>query len=284
MAWTRSWVNGSLLDQANADQDAIDLHMHTVSIDGGDPLGVFDSGQGEPILLLPMTSELNFVYAAQIEEFQSSHRMILYKPRLSARSHVGIADRAQEAVSLMTRLGLDSTHIIVWGDTGSAAYYLAKQWPEKCRSIVFIGLADRYRFPQPFQFLMGLLAHLPIEGLVPARVFAFILGTFVGGTQIKPRWFVERASQVPDLTRRFKHSILPNLTEHRPIAGEVRVPCLVVCGDNDRIVSVSQAQRMARLLPNGSQAVIMVNGQHFVSYVDGAAVNRVIREFYASLA
>jgi len=34
----------------------------------------------------------------------------------------------------------------------------------------------------------------------------------------------------------------------------------------------------------GSQAVVIVDGQHFVNYVDGAAVNRVIREFYASLA
>jgi len=117
-----------------------------------------------------MTPELNFVYAAQIEEFQSNHRMILYKPRLSARSRVGIADRANEAVSLMKRLGLERTHIIVWGDTGSAAYYLAKRWPEKCRSIVFIGLADKYAFPQPFQFLLRLLSQFPIEGCVPSRV------------------------------------------------------------------------------------------------------------------
>jgi len=284
MAWTRSWVPGSLLDQANSDQQSIDLHMHTLTVDGGDPLEVFDSGQGDPILLLPMTPELNFVYAAQIEEFQSSHRMILYKPRLSARSRVGIADRANEAVSLMKRLGLERTHIIVWGDTGSAAYYLAKRWPEKCRSIVFIGLADKYAFPQPFQFLLRLLSQFPIEGCVPSRVFAGILGKFVGGTQIQPKWIVERAATIPDLTRLFKNSILPNLTEHRPVAGELQVPCVVICGDHDRVVSVSQAQRMARLLPTGSQAVVIVDGQHFVNYVDGAAVNKVIREFYASLA
>src|SRR2546421_3759072 len=171
MAWTRSVVHGSLLAQADRDQQSIDLHMKTLTIDDGSSLKVFDLGQGDPILLLPMTRELNFVYAPQIEEFKSDHRIILYEPRLSTRSHVGIADRANEAVSLMKRLGLESTHIIVWGDTGPAPYYLAKRWPEKCRSLVFIGLPDSFTFPQPFQFVMELLGRFPIEVLLTYRSF-----------------------------------------------------------------------------------------------------------------
>ena len=282
MRWTRAPISESLLALVDSDQQSIECHLRELTIDDGVPVQVFDVGEGDPILLLPMIAELNFVYAAQIEEFVSDHRVILYKPRLSSRSHVGIASRAKEAVSLMNRMGLESVHIIVWGDTGSAAYYLAKQWPERCKSIVFIGLADRYTFRQPYGFLLHLLRIAPIEALVPRRFFAWILGNFVGGTQVKPQWFVERASKVPDVTRYFKHSILPNLTEHRPMAGEVRVPCLVISGDSDGVVSAAQARRMAELLPN-ARVVIISGGEHFVNYVDGPTVNRTIRGFYASL-
>jgi pimeloyl-ACP methyl ester carboxylesterase len=284
MTWMRAHIEGSLLDQADYDQRAIISLMRMVTLKDGSTLRVLDIGEGEPILLLPMIAELNFVYAPQIEEFQDDYRVILYEPRLSAKERVGVADRVREALALLSHLGIDDTHIIVWGDTGAAAYQLAKYFPNRCRSLVFIGLADRYKFPQPYQFLLQLLRYLPIEFLVSPPAFAAILGKFVGGTQVKPEWMVQRTTQVPDITRLFKQSILPNLIEHNPKAGEVNVKSLVIGGDRDRVVSVSQAHRMATLLSNVHSVVILPGGEHFVSYVDAPTVNKVIREFYASLA
>ena len=283
MAWTRPHVNGSLLAQADQDQQSLSRHMKTLALEDGSTLQVLDVGQGDPVLLLPMIDELNFVYAPQIEEFQSDYRVLLYVPRLSDRHRFGIPDRANEALSFMRRLGIERAHIIVWGDTGSAAYYLAKHHPQKVRSIVFIGLADRYKFPQPYQLLMQLLARLPLEGLVPSWLFAAILSRVVGGTQVKPRWIARRAAKVPRLARLFKLSILPNLTDHEPMPGEVRAPCLVISGDNDRIVSAAQARRMSKLLPNVRRTAIIPGGEHFVSYLDSATVNGLIRQFYAEV-
>jgi len=280
----RARIEGSLLDQADYDQKAIISMMRMVTLKDRSTLRVLDIGQGEPILLLPMIAELNFVYAPQIEGFQDDYRIILYEPRLSAEKRVGVAERVKEALALLSHFGIEDTHIIVWGDTGAAAYQLAKYFPNKCRSLVFIGLADKYRFPQPYQFLLQLLRHLPIEFLVSPSAFAALLGKFVGGTQVKPEWIVQRTAQVPDITRLFKQSILPNLFEHNPKVGEVRVKSLVIGGDHDRIVSVSQARRMATLLPSVHSVVILPGGEHFVSYVDAATVNKVIREFYNSLA
>src|SRR2546426_7438171 len=123
MVWIRRLVDGSLLAQADMDQQSIDQFMELLDLDDGSSLRVFDVGQGEPIVFLPMSTELNFTYVPQIEEFKSDYRIILYEPRLSSQSHFGIADRASEVVSLMKRLGLESTNIIAWSDTGSVAYY-----------------------------------------------------------------------------------------------------------------------------------------------------------------
>ena len=232
---------------------------------------------------MPMVTELNFVYAPQLAEFQTDHRMVLYEPLLSSERRVGISDRADEARDLLSALGIDRAHIIVWRYTGSAAYQLAKDHPAICRSIIFIGLADRYRFRQPYGLLLAALRYLPLERWVPSRIFAILLGRFVGGSQIKPRWIVQRAIHVPRLTALFKLSILPNLTEHRPVYGEVTTTAKVIVGDNDRIVSADQAKCMSRFFLNAANVVILPGGEHFVSYVESDDVNHIIRGFLSAV-
>jgi pimeloyl-ACP methyl ester carboxylesterase len=279
--WTRRAAAGSLLDRLREDRRAIEEAMVAVELGDGTSLRVLDCGSGQALVLMPMLAELNFVYAPQIAEFQRDHRVILYEPCLGTDRRVGIADRAEEARMLLAALDVPHAHFVVWGDTGSAAYHLAKHYPQLCRSLVFIGLADRYRFPQPYALLLTMLERLPLERVVSSRLFATVLGRFVGGTQIRPEWFVEEAKDVPRLAALFKRSILPNLTEHEPQAGEVTAPSLLVVGDRDRIVSPAQAERMARLLPNAEPLFVKEGGEHFVSYVESDVVNEAIRRFLA---
>lgn len=272
-------------EQGDADQRAVEQQMREVTLKDQSKLNVLDSGLGEPIIFLPMIDQMNFVYARQLEEFKVDHRVILYEPRLSRTKHFGVADRAREAVDLMDALGIKNAHIVAWSDAGAGAYYLAKTWPERCRSVVFLGLADRYRFPQPIQFLTRMLAYLPLEYTTPSWLLARILSQNLGGPQLKPEWVAQRAAKVPQLGRLFKHSVLPQLIEHQPVAGEVKdVPCLQICGDDDPLVTVEQARRMASLPVNSREAVIIPGGEHFLGYVNYEPVYKAMREFYSSLA
>lgn len=282
MCWHRQLTGETLLDQAEYDQSSIQESMKTVTLDTGHQVRILDQGAGEPIIFIPMMTELNFVYAPQIEEFSTDHRVILYEPHLSWESHVGIRDRAREVITIMNGLGMTSAHIVAWSDAGAAAYHLAKTWPERCRSVVFLGLADRYRFSQPLQFFTRILSILPVERLVPPSILARILARYLGGPQIEPSWVARRAVEMPHLPRLFKHSILPNLHEHRPRAGEVKTTCLLIFGDCDALVSLQQATRMARLLPKAGNLVVIPGGEHFLGYVNSDQVNRIMREFYSS--
>ena len=271
-------------EQADVDQRTIERQMREVTLKDQSKLRVMDSGWGEPIIFLPMAPELNFVYARQLEEFKPDHRVILYEPRLSRTSYFGVADRAHEVLDLMDALGLERAHIVAWSDAGAGAYYLAKNFPDKCQSVVFLGLADSYRFPQPLQFLTRVFGALPIEKTVPTWLFARVLAKYLGGPQLKPEWVAQRAAKVPQLPRLFKHSVLPQLIEHQPKAGEVKdVPCLQISGDNDVLVSVEQARRMAKLVSSSREAVIIPEGEHFLGYVNYEPVNRAMRDFYSSL-
>lgn len=284
MTWARYLDNELPIHQAAADQKSIQEYMVSLSLEDGTFMRVLDVGEGEAIVFLPMVTELNFVYAPQLEEFRSDYRVILYEPRLSRHTHFGLGDRAAEVVALLKALGLKSAHIVAWSDTGSVAYYLAKQHAEICRSVIFLGLADRYTFPKPIQLLVQLLADWPIEHLVPSWFLSWFLGRYLGGMQVKPRWVAQRAAQVPEISRLFKHSVLPNLLEHQPQKGEVTVASLVVCGDRDALVTIDQAKRMAGLLANTGEAVIIPGGEHFLGYVNATPVHKAMRAFYACLA
>lgn len=80
--------------------------MHEIRLADGSARRVLDVGAGEDaVVFMPMITELNFVYAAQIADLQRDHRVVLYEPRLSAVTRVGLEDRAGEAAAVLAALG-----------------------------------------------------------------------------------------------------------------------------------------------------------------------------------
>lgn len=277
--WLRPEPKSQLLEQAEADANAIRVDARMVSLPSGLDVRVFAAGKGQALMFAPMLAELNFVYAPQLEEFSKTHQVILHEPLLSRSHPVTIADRARELVAVMDALELVGAHLIAWSDAGSAAYLVARDWPDRCRSVTFLGLADRYRFPLPLRAGLALLRGYPLEYIIPSWLLARVLAEYLSGQQVSARWIRQRTTTIPELTKLFKHSVLPNLVEHEPCAGEVTVPALVICGDADHLVKPAQAKRMAALLPRCDGAIILSGAEHFLPYVNAGAVNACIREF-----
>jgi len=282
--WIRQQNDGALLERADADQQLISQSMKSVNLNDGTTIRVFDEGQGEPIIFIPTVPELHFVYASQLEEFSRDFRVILYDPRLSRNSFVRVANRAHETNVLMQALGIQNAHIVAWSDAGSVAYHLAKMAPERCKSVMLLGLADKYIYPQPWAFLSRMLIGFPIENLVPHIVAATILAKFLSGEKVKSEWIVRRALAIPRWTQYVKYSILPCMIDHDPHADEISVPALEVCGDKDALVSVEQAHRMAKLLSESGEAVIIPDGEHMLTFVNAKPVNRTMRDFYKTIS
>lgn len=274
-------IKNSFLEQAAADREYVSQDMQELDVGKAKALKVLIQGEGDPIIFIPMITELNFLYVPQLEAFSSAYRVILYEPHLSCDFHVGIIDRAKETIALMDALRLESAHIVSWSDAGAAAYQLAKTWPERCKSVIFLGLPDKYILKQPTGFLMKILGKLPIEKLVPSRLLAHFLARFMKGPQVRHSWVVQAAMEVPKLSRLFKHSCLPNMLEHNPSAGEVKVPSVVISGDSDPVVSCEKAHRMARMLSENQNAVIIPEGEHLLGYVNSVEVNQAMHEFYS---
>ena len=281
--WTRDTAARSLREQSAIDQASIEAAMLDWPLPDGSRTPILDIGAGTAIVFVPMVPELNFVYAPQLADLQRDYRALVYAPRLSRCTRVTVADRAREIEAVLDSRGIDRAHVVAWSDAGAAAYAFAKMYPARCRSVVFLGLADRYVFPLPLRIGMRILDRTSIDRALPAWLLAGILALFLGGPQVKRAWFRARARRIPRLPSLFKHSVLPLLLEHAPVAGEVTVPCVVLCGDQDALVSVEQARRMAALLPAADAAVIIQGGEHFLGYVHAQDVNREIRRFFSVL-
>lgn len=272
----------TLIDLADRDQEIIVRETRAVSWNG-ETVRYMERGAGETIICVPMVKELNFVYMPQIKALSDRFRMVVYEPRLRTTRRYGIADRAREILELNEKLGVPKVHLLAWSDAGSAAYYFAKQWPEHCHSTIYLGLSDRYRFSQPLDILSHLLYRLPLEHFIPGSVLAWIISGYLAGDKVRRRWIVDRVRAIPRFTKLFKHSVLPNLIEHRPRAGEVSVPSLVLIGDRDALVTVKEAQGMAALFAQETNCIVIPGGEHFLGYVHSDPVNEAIRSFCESV-
>ena len=73
-------------EQGDVDQRAVEQQMREITLKDQSKLRVLDSGQGEPILFLPMIKDMNFVYARQLEEFGVDHRVMRWESKAPTSS------------------------------------------------------------------------------------------------------------------------------------------------------------------------------------------------------
>lgn len=282
MNWTRQIVE-NLEDQARVDLEALNREMEPISLEGLGEMNVFQAGpkDGPAMIFLPMVSEQNFVYAPQVAEFSDRYRTIVFQPLLRRDSRYSVEDRALEVLKLADALEIPAVNLVAWSDTGSPAYYFARHWPDRCQSAVFLNLSDRYRFPFFTQMLVNFAERLPVERILPDWMLAKLLSKYLGGERISKSFVATNAAKIDRLAYLFKFSILPNLTEHLPLASDnVRVPSVVIVGDNGALVSVEEAQRMADIL--NCECKIVRGGEHFLPYANADEVNREIETFYST--
>ncbi|WHM41083.1 alpha/beta hydrolase [Streptomyces sp. BPTC-684] len=280
---TRGDTPDNLRTRGQEDRAWLRHRMQPVALADGSTLRCARLGRGSPVVCLPMVAETNHVYVPQIRALAQRHEFLVYEPRLSATTRVSVRDRATEIELLLDALDIAAAHVFAWSDTGSAAYDFARRRPDRCRSLCLLGLADRYTFPLPLHLIIRLVHRHPSRWLSPSPLLRLLLGHYLSGDRVKARWIREEARSIPRFAELFTHSVLPNIVEHRPVAGEIRVPVLALCGDRDALLTVAQARRMAELIGHHCDFQVVAGGEHFLPYTSPEPVTQALAAFYASL-
>jgi len=241
------------------------------------PVAAF--GKGTPVIFVPMIQELAFVYVPQIIHLQERFQTIIYEPLVRHDSYLTIDDRVLELSTVMSTLGLERAHIVAWSDTGSVAYQFALQHAARCRSVAFLGVPDRYKLPFPINAVMQTLGRWPVHQIVPAHVLHRVLAWFMSGPRVRRSDVLQMAKGIPNLSRLFIYSCLPNMVGHRPTMVDLESPFVVVYGDKDPVVRPSQAKSFAMLMGHPEATCYIPEAEHLMPWSNPDAVSSALLPF-----
>jgi pimeloyl-ACP methyl ester carboxylesterase len=252
---------------------------------------VFDAGEGEAVLFVPILGHVEVIYARQLRDFTRDHRAITYRRPEATRAPATIADRVREVRELLDHLGVDRAHVVGRGEGAIVASEFAVAHPDRCRSLVMIGLGLRHKVPPVLvtRALNSALLHLPIDGRLLTdegwrkKVVKYLSGKDQRLTYDQ-LWRVY--IRIPEFIRTCKYSVTPlvHYYDLRPKAGSLRVPTLLITTDEDARATREDLEELAAALPDCRGVHVVPQGGRFVNYVQGDEVNRLIRGFYSGVA
>ncbi len=262
--------------------------MALVRIPAGQ-LYVEERGDGSALLLIQGLGNSSWPARFLFDELAARRRVVAFDNRGTGRSFKeplpqAIDDLADDAAALLETLAIDPAHVLGHSMGGYIAQTLALRRPELVRSLVLVGTGagEPSHEAIPAETLDGWLtnAHLPLERYARATMHL----------SFAPGWSHEHADEFERLlTARIERPTPPEcwraqfdacwrFVETGLPVEEIRAPTLVVHGDADRVVPVSNGRAIARRVP-GAELAVFANCGHYPQFEDPARFVSVVDRF-----
>jgi pimeloyl-ACP methyl ester carboxylesterase len=250
-------------------------------------------GTGPPVVLIHGHTLNLRMWDAQVPVLARDHRVIRYDVRGHGRSDspptgYGYPIYAEDLAALLNYIGVDAAALIGFSAGAAIALEFALRYPDRASGLVLAGsVVEGYRFSDswnqfwvPFREVMRTVGpRTAIEGLwldhpmfstlrrSPAKFHQFrdMVLTYEGGEYLarEPTRLQRSWRQVERL-------------------GEIRVPALVVVGEQDVPDLQGVADHLAGALPAAQKKVIAGSG-HMITLERPGPFNAAIREFLTRL-
>jgi pimeloyl-ACP methyl ester carboxylesterase len=276
-------------EQFAADREYVTAGLQPRRIDGFET-AVFDQGDGEEILYVPILAHIEVIYARQLRDFSRDHRVITYRRPEATEAPISIAERVDELRGLLDSLGIERAHLVGRGEGGIVASEFAVAHPSRCRSLVMVNLGMRHRVPPVLitRAMNWALLKLPVEGRVFTdegwlkKVVKYLSGK---DQRLTYGQLMSVYEQIPDFVKVCKYSVTPLVLYHdlRAKAQRITVPTLLITTEEDPRATRADLDELAAALPDCRGVHVVPHGGRFVNYVQGEEVNRLIRALYAQV-
>lgn len=260
--------------------DDVDIHYETF---GDGPAMLFIAGTAWP----GTTWKLH-----QVPEFSRDHRVIIYDQRGTGASSAGRHDfsterLAADVAALLDHLGINSSIICGHSNGGRVAQMLALEYPAKVSKLVLLssGASHRGHTGVSIPMIVKLVELGYREYERTTHIKTGCTAAYYAANSAKVDNFVESVlAELVPLEVMLHHAAGKSDTTSR--LGEIRVPTLVVVGDDEThgIVGTSHfefAQTLAQRIPNAQLVVLPGEGHHY-PYYSPEKMHAAIREFLAS--
>src|SRR5260221_5233913 len=260
---------------------------------------LIDTGEGEPLVFVPILEHLEFVYARQIRALSSSRRVIMYRRQESRKRSVQLVERAEELRHILDSLGLQQVDLVGHGDAAMVLFEFAARYPERCRSLIIIAQGADYQIaPHPFIWLLHeVFLRMPVEHFLPASFLRRIVINYIVSNhplspteettsiRILPRHLIEEQFRKIALWPFvYKFSVLPiiHYFDMRERLTSLTMPVLLINRANDALSPEQKTRWLAENLPDCAGYHVVPGGERFFMYAEAETVNRLLEQFLTS--
>ncbi len=272
--------------------------MAHVTTDDGVKLYYEETGSGTPILFLHEFAGDYRSWEPQVRYLSRRYRCITYNARGFPPSDVPedparySQDRARDdAKAVLDHLGIDKAHIVGLSMGGFATLHFGLAYPDRARSLLVAGCGygaerdEREKFRNEAVKIAGLLER---EGMA-----AFAAAYSVGPTRVQfenkdPRGFREFATMLAEHSAKGAANTQlgvqrerPSLFDLEPQLRQLRVPTLVVTGDEDWPCLIPNVF-LKRVIPSAA-LLVLPNSGHTINLEEPAAFNAALADFVAQV-
>ncbi len=208
---------------------------------------------------------------------------------LSVRAPYSLEDMAADVVGLMDHLDISNAHIVGASMGGLIAHLVAEKYPGRTSSMVSImSTSGDSSLPQPEKSLVKRLINKPKAGASKQEYLDYQCGLALHiGSQTFPssvdalkerHGFMFDRCHYPEGAQRQLLAVLKN-GDNAEVLKRIKVPSLIINGEQDPICLPSHAYHMAELIPGGRLLLLKDMGHGLEKEVSLLVTNEMMN-FY----
>jgi len=258
--------------------------MPRISTSNGYDIGYLEAGAGEatPIVFVHGVGSDKSVWRPQLDHFARSRRVVAFDyPGYgdSDPAPVGTTrdDYASAILSAMHELGIDRAHICGLSLGGVVGIAMHHADPDRCASLI---LADTFAVHPEGRAIYdrSIAASNDLRAMAEARVDVLIAQP--ADTAVRSE-VVETMARIDPAAYRIGAEAVW-LADQRHRVQEIRVPALVIVGDQDLVTPVDLSNELVDLIPDARMQVIARAG-HLGNLERPVEFNRIVEDFVQEL-
>ena len=258
----------------------------TGTVAGEPPIAYEVEGRGPAVVFLHGIGGNRTNWYGQLAALGDSYAAVTWDARGYGDSGQGhgplrFGDFADDVVRLLDHLGAERAHVVGLSMGGMIAQDLAGRAPDRVATLVLADSSPGFgSAPEAAreEFLAQRLAPLD-RGLTPADIAPDLVGALVSpkaSEAVRAQLQASMAALRSEPYRQALHAIVT--TDFRDVLGRLRVPVLVLVGEEDQVTPPSASRFLAREIP-GAELVTIPDAGHLTNLEQPAAFDRALRAF-----
>lgn len=260
-------------------------------VSGTPRLAYSSAGSGTPVVFLHGIGGNRSNWAEQIEYFAARFHAVAWDARGYGESEdyaqaLQFTDFAADLRRLLDALNVKAAHVVGLSMGGRIALDFYETAPQRVLSLCLVDTFPGYDAsftPDAREKFIRLRKQPLIEGKEPKDIAAAITKTLLS-TGASLKHYERLVASISALHKESYIKAIEAMTRYKPIAKltEIRVPTLVVVGDQDRLTPPEIAREMAAAIP-GARLVVLREAGHLSNIEQPLEFNRALDEFLSAL-